>query len=314
MDILQDTKYRTVLANSEFINVGPNQKEGSGLTLFTFMNDMLNEGGQYSNFRQRRHALLTKYFAGDSAKLESEIGPGGANDEPKVSDDDAGTPNELNFFSINQIKSPSFFETKNFTDKNNFLNTFLLVRAKSGGEDMSLIIYIDDYIKDLNGHKLLVIKCHKLAPGTIKQNMISLYLKNKLSAKTNEANEEQENIKFKLGKSLTFVQNQPIYWGLVELNSGRVFEEKKNTILKLSLINDFTANKPIESYDLTFGNVKILAYYSEKDKKNHKLVVGKIDELPRGDKADITSIFKQNGSVQSKFGVKDRPKQKEEGK
>jgi hypothetical protein len=310
MKILQDTKYRTVLANSEFVNEGPNQEKGSGLTLFTFMNDMLNEGGKYSNFRQRRHALLTKYFGGNAEEIEKVTGTGGANENPVVSSDDAGTPNELVFFSINQIKSPSFFEVKDFTDKNNFLNTFLLVKAKSGGEGMDMIIYIDDYIKDLNGHKLLVIKCHKLDPGTIKQNMISLYLKNKLSSKANEANEEQSSEKFKLGKNLTFVQNQPVYWGLVKFNTGRVFQERENTVLELSLINDFTSNKKIETYDLTFSNVKILAYYSEKDKKNHKLVVGKIDELPSADKSDITSLFKQNSAVQSKFGIKDRPKEK----
>jgi hypothetical protein len=311
MGILQDTKYRSVLANSEFVNAGPNQEKGSGLTLFSFMNDMLNEGGAYSNFRQRRHALLTKYFGGNSDKVEKEAGDGDGG-IGNIKPEDAGTPNESSFFLLNLLKSGNYIEISNVkNDKNNYRRTILLVKGKSGGVNEQFIIYIVAYTEGISKRKLVIIKAHRQPVGEIKQSLVSKYLSNRF--KTNETleNEEDRKTKLTLSKDIKFVENQPIYYGVVEFDGTRIFEEGKKTNIKLIKSSDITSGNKSEDIELTVTKCYLLGYHQDKPKNENKVIkVEDISEYPSLDKQkELLNLFKSNSRVQSNFGI-DKEKEK----
>ena len=310
MGILQDTKYRSVLANSEFVNAGPNQEKGSGLTLFSFMNDMLNEGGAYSNFRQRRHALLTKYFGGSSDKVEKASGDG---DEGvgNIKPEDAGTPNEASFYLLNLLKSGNYIEVSNLKgDKNDYKQSIFLVKGKSGGSNEQLIIYVVAYTERINNRKLVIIKAHKQPVGEIKQSLISKYLSNRL--KTNEAFENIEEAKSKLtlSKDIKFVENQPLYYGIIEFDDTRIFEEGKVTNIKLVKSTDVKSNQ-IETIDLTVSKCYLLGYFKDKPKAENKVVKAEdISEYPSLDKQKgLYKLFIDDSTIKSNFGI-DKEKEK----
>lgn len=311
MEILQDTKYRTVLANSEFINVGPNQKKGSGLTLFSFMNDMLNEGGQYSNFRQRRHALLGKYFGGNAEKVENNSGDADAG-LGNIKEEDAGTPNEVDFFLMDLIRGQNFLQAKDFKDdEKDYIRTFLFVKGKAEGQNKQLTIFIHGFAK-INERRLLFVKFHSQDTGQIRQSLISKYLKNKLSQKTNEANEEDSKEvveKLKLNEKITFKENEPLYYGIIEFEKDQILKPKSELKIKYCPSTELTSNKSINQMNLIVLESKILAYYSSETKKNQAVQVEKQSEIPSLDKTqELIGAFKSNTSVQRKFAINEPPK------
>ena len=310
MGILQDTKYRSVLANSEFVNAGPNQEKGSGLTLFSFMNDMLNEGGQYSNFRQRRHALLTKYFGGNSDKVEKEAGDGDGG-IGNIKPEDAGTPNEVSFYLLNLLKSGNYIEINNLKpDKNDYKQSIFLIKGKSGGSNEQFIIYVVAYTEKISKRKLVIIKAHRQPVGEIKQSLISKYLSNRL--KTNEAfeNEEDKKTKLTLSKSIKFVENQALYYGIIEFDGNKIFEEGKVTNIKLVKSTDVKSNQ-IETIDLTISKCYLLGYFKDKPKAENKVIKAEnISEYPSLDKQKgLYNLFISDSTIKSNFGI-----DKEKGK
>jgi hypothetical protein len=311
MGILQDTKYRSVLANSEFVNTGPNQEKGSGLTLFSFMNDMLNEGGQYSNFRQRRHALLGKYFGGNSAKIEEGAGEGDGG-LGNIKPEDAGTPNETSFFLLNLLKSGNYIEINNLkSDKDDYKQSIFKVAGKSGGTNEQFIIYIVAYTEKISKRKLAIIKAHRQPIGGVKQSLVSKYLSDRF--KTNEAfeNEEDRKTKLTLSKDIKFVENQALYYGVIEFDGSRIFEEGKKTSMKLMAASDITSGNKAEDIELMVTKCYLLGYHQDKPKNQNKVIkVEKISEYPSLDKQkELYNLFITNSRVKSNFGI-DKEKEK----
>lgn len=222
MKILEDTKYRTVLANAKFTNVGPNQKPGSGKTLFTFINDMIGEGGKDKNFRQKRHRLLTEYFNGvpDIEKnVESvESGPG------KISKDDYGKKGDISFVRYSSLNRGSNILSKNFTpDVNeNYNREFIKISYVEDDKTKYLIGFI---VGRINGSKDkgIAIKFHQSGKN---QSIISTYLKKFIDDKT-----------YKIPNSLVYNANENMYIGVINISEHKVIKNGDSITIKYASID-----------------------------------------------------------------------------
>jgi hypothetical protein len=295
MDILQDTKYRKILANSKFKNAGPNQEEGSGLTLFTFINDMLNEGGEYGTFRQRRHALLNKYFGGDSGGIEEKSGPGEPDQNPRISNDDMGTPGEVTFLNLSK-NSLTIADFRKNAKPICYSNTFFKVRVK-GTEIKSYIIFINGIPKpsDVGGKTVLAIKMHRNDPAKIKQSLITSYMSDYFDGED----------ALKLDKNITNNPNESVYVGIIEFEKpeSKIFQKNgkmKIKYLKSELLN---AEDPITE-EFTVQDVNILGYSDKKKKTIVPLIRrGAPKSRPTNDKVSGLIEKLKNDKIKKKFGL-----------
>jgi hypothetical protein len=291
MDILQDTKYRKILANSKFKNAGPNQEEGSGLTLFTFINDMLNEGGDYENFRQRRRALLNKYFGGDSGGIEEKSGDGEPDQNPTIPNGELGTPGEVNF-----LQTKRSFKVADFKGKKSYLSTFFKVKGK-GVEIKNYIIFVNGYPKpsDVGGKNVIAIKLQISDASRVKESLITSYLSDKLTG----------DDALKLGKDITNNPNEPIYAGVIEFekNDSTIFEKGKKMTIKFIKSDAFNTADPIVR-EITVMDVNLLQYVDQKTKKMVPLIRTGAPEkrLPTDKVSELTTKLK-NDKIKKKFGL-----------
>jgi hypothetical protein len=300
MNILQDTKYRKIFANSKFKNVGPNQEEGSGLTLFTFVNDMLNEGGAYSTFRQRRHALLNKYF-GEGQGIEDKAGDADPDEIPKIAKEDLGKAGELSFL-LSGTYGKRGFSYKDFKggEKVNYLSTFFKVDVKSNSlkGNKSLIIFINAQPKasDVGNKYVLLVKFHINEPNKIKQSLITSYLSEELTG--DDAKTLEESI------SKGNVPNEIVYVGTIEFKKedDRIFEIGKSFKIKFVKSESINSDNPVE-IDVQVSKVSILGSTDAKTRKAVAAKRGAKYDRPSGDKVvGITSKFK-NDRIKNNFGL-----------
>lgn len=76
--ILEEKKYRKILANAKFVSEAesstetPQKSPGSGKTLFTFINDLLDNND--GTFKKHRNIILKKYFGLDPGTINQERG------------------------------------------------------------------------------------------------------------------------------------------------------------------------------------------------------------------------------------------------
>jgi hypothetical protein len=292
MDILQDTKYRKILANSTFKNAGPNQEEGSGLTLFTFINDMLNEGGDYGTFRQRRHALLNKYFVGNAGKIEEEGGDANPNESPRIPNRELGTPGEVNFLQTKRSFKVSDFKK----GKNSYLSTFFKVKGK-GAEKKNYIIFVNGHPlpSDVGGKNVIAIKLQISDASKVKESLITSYLSDKLTG----------DDALKLGKDITNNPNEPIYAGVIEFekNDSTIFEKGKKMTIKFIKSDLFTTQDPTVR-EITVLDVGLLQYVDQKTKKMVPLIKtgAPKSRLPNDRVAKLIDQLKQD-KIKKKFGL-----------
>jgi len=256
MKLLRNTEYRKFLANSEFVNTGPNQEKGSGPTLFQFINDMLNEGGEDSNFRQRRHRLLSKYFGANAKGLEDESGSGEPNENPPISTDDAGEPNVLTRLGSQK----RFFEVKDIRD--DYKNKFFILTGKDkiSGQSLQLLTFFDIYPNpaDLNNKKVLVMKFQQTAPSRkFKQSILTSYLDKQLNV----------DKKLKLSPDIfEFSASLPINIGVVEFERTKIFEINQVTKIKYLKARTLKTDNPKE-IDFLVNKIEFVGYTKE-DKKS----------------------------------------------
>jgi hypothetical protein len=296
--ILQDVKYRKILANSKFKNEGPNQKEGAGLTLFTFINDMLTEGGKYGTFRQRKRALLNQYFGAGGATIDGETGSGGPDEEPKIADEELGTPGEANF--LKSSKSSYIFEDFSSAKILNYMNCFFRVKGKSDKGVYTFIIYINGKPKtsEVNDRSILVTKMHLSTSTTIKQSLVTMYM------------DEEIKKGIKLSKDIVFASNENVYIGVIEFenNNSRIFQVNNEMKIKFSKSTE-VSTQPAKEVTIKVMSVDILGYTDEKTKK---LVImrrpKKQFKRPTNDKIQNLVVKIKEPKVLSNFGLNEKKK------
>jgi hypothetical protein len=296
MDKLQDTKYRKILANSTFKNAGPNQEEGSGLTLFTFINDMLNEGGDYGTFRQRRHALLNKYFGGDSGGIEEKSGPGEPDQNPRISNDDMGTPGEVTFLNLSK-NSLTIADFRKDAKPICYSNTFFKVRGKGTEGVKSYIIFINGIPKpsDVGGKTVLAIKMHRSDVGKIKQSLITSYMSDYFVGED----------ALKLDKNITNNPNESVYVGIIEFEKADSKIFQKNGKMKIQYVkSDLLDSSNPTTEEFTVQDVGILGYSDQKKKTIVPLIRrGAPKSRPTNDKVSGLIEKLKNDTIKKKFGL-----------
>ena len=293
MDILQDTKYRKILANSKFKNAGPNQEEGSGLTLFTFINDMLNEGGDYGTFRQRRRALLNKYFGGNADKIEGEGGDADPNENAKISKEDMGTPGEVSFLNPKNSFTISDFRKD---AKTSYLNTFFKVKGK-GTETKSYIIFINGFPKpsDVGDKTVLAIKMHRSDVGKIKESLVTSYMADYFTG----------DDALNLDKNITNNPNEIVYVGIIEFEKADSKIFQKNGKMKIKYVKSELLNSTDPTTEeFTVLDVGILAYPDQKKRTIVPLVRRGVPKktLPTDKVSNLIELLKTDRN-KTKFGL-----------
>ena len=284
MKILEDTKYRSILANAKFINVGPNQKSGSGKTLFTFINDMIGEGGKDANFRQKRHRLLSEYFNGipDIEKNSEpvEAGPG------KISKDDYGKKGDLSFVKYSSLNRGTSVLTKNFTpDVNgNYNREFVRVSYTEDNKTKYLMGFI---VGRINGtkDKGLAIKFHLSGKN---QSIISTYLKKFIDDKT-----------YNIPNSLVYTKEN-LYIGVVNITEHKTIKNGDSVVIKYSLIDGDNRIGKVEDLNIKIKSFESLCEFDpEKGNWIPIKIEGAPDNRPKYDLKNLDLIK----TKASEFGI-----------
>ena len=271
MKILENTKYRKVLANSKFKNVGPNQKEGSGKTLFTFINDMLGTGGKDKDFRSKRHRLMTEYFNG-----KVDPGPLGNNDPKKVSEGEPTDPT-LRFWEYSKLSRQ--LETKGFQGENGWKKEFVRISYKDGDKTQYLIGYIYTIITEKSKFGL-VLKFHKSIVSGQKQSIITSYLKDRLVPAGD----------LKLDENIKYDKNAKLYVGVIDITKNIRLKPKDELTLRVAEIIGDNRFGSIEDMKIKFQSISGLARINE-ERLTEAIKVDE-DKITENPPRDITNIQK----------------------
>jgi hypothetical protein len=299
MGILKDPKYRKILANVKFVSeaessTGTPAKEGSGRSLFTFINDLTTGNGEFSKIKRE---MMNKYFTTKEMKTKGDNQTEGFDGNLNPTTLEEGTPNKAYFFNTGGEKH---FTKASFKESGFYKNSFLHIIAKVGDKNEQFIIFVVNYVTTQNPNHI-VIKFHKQDKGTIKQSMLTKFLSKRLST-TNEAavSLKDDDRKLTLGDDIKYTQSENVYFGIVEMTS-KIFEVNKPTKIKYST-NPNNNSEDVQELEIEVKEIKVLRYY-DKDKKKNIIVNAdndKITEYPDKDKAkDLTKL----GPLKSKFGI-----------
>jgi hypothetical protein len=260
MKILEDTKYRKVLANAKFKNKGPNQKAGSGKTLFKFINDMLGEGGKDRNFRSKRHRLMTEYFDGypDIDKKTKGVEPG----EGKIDEEDYGDKKEFGFYEYSRL-GRGIVTTTSFYKEEYDREFFKISYRENDGKLKYLIGFVQGTVKGPRSvHGGVVIKFHK---SDKKQSIISSYLKNTLDSDDNKL------------VSLEYNSTQDLYVGVINIDEFRKFRKDSPITIKFAEVTSNNTYGTIEEMKINFQSIYALGRF---DPAEGKITVTKVEGKP----------------------------------
>ena len=280
MQILENSKYRKILANIKFTSTAESSTDtkatkGSGKTLFTFMNDLLNGMGRFSKVRSK---VMSEYFNSEDNKNKADDEVyGQGNKDPRVLEGDPGVAQFTK-------SSTGFFKKENFKkDLGVYKNSFLKISAKVEGESKQFIIFVVNYVTEQNPNHI-VIKFHQQSKGTtVNQSIISKFLKNRLST-TNEAvmTTKDAGGKLKLDTSnIKFKENEPVFFGIVDA-TGKIFEKNKKT--KIKYCQD-PKNEDPKEMEIEVTNTEELTYYDKEKNIVINITNDKIKDYPTGDKS-----------------------------
>jgi hypothetical protein len=268
MQILENSKYRKILANIKFTSTAESSTDtkatkGSGKTLFTFMNELLNGMGRFSKVRSK---VMSEYFNSEDNKNKADDEVyGQGNKNPKVLDGDPGVAQ----FTSN---TRGFFKKEDFSSSGDYKNSFLKISATVEGNQRQFIIFVITNV-DSQTPNYTAIKFH-LQPEetTVNQSIISSFLKPKLSEKLKL---DDKNIKFK--------ESETVFFCIVN-DTGKIFDKGQKTKIKYS--ENPAKNDPKE-IEIKVNKIEELTYYDKDNKKNTVINIAnnKIKDYPIGDKS-----------------------------
>lgn len=146
MSLIEDQALRKIFANP---NLSINGNPGAGQTLFTFMNDML-EDDALKDYDGARRKLLLKYFniANDKADINTATS---TSDGKPVAKDDVGDPNQTRLtpmipFNIRRV------------DIDDYKSSYLLLNYELDGNKGTMLMYIMGSFTNNDNKKVLAFK------------------------------------------------------------------------------------------------------------------------------------------------------------
>ena len=286
MNLLKKPEYRKILANSEFVNTGPNQVEDAGRDLFRFMNDMIS--GVKGTFEELSNNVLEKYFTGEqSEKLKKDFGSPVGDPKP-INPKDKGDKGALSFMILKEN-----FTESDFKISENYLKTFGLVEGKMNGKSTKMIIYFDSLVKMKKTY--LIMKFH-MGIET-KQTLISSYLKNEIASKG-----------LKLDENLKYSEGKEIYIGIYEYTgtNSKIFRKGSKTNIKFQIAKDIFSKQAVDLEIVPNKDLCILGYLDENKEgvQTQKVIKreGKIEKIPTGDVVNMSEKIR-DPKVINNFGL-----------
>lgn len=297
MKILEDPKYRKILANARFLPKGVGEKgsgetgegrtEGAvekavraGRSLLDFINDLLSGEGE---FRKTRKKIIREYFGG-ADEIDKET-KGEANQPTlvPVSKGEKGEKSELSFVNYASLKRTDSQNVNmvKFTKKDDYGREFFRMKYK----DMHLIGFIMGKVDGVT-EKGLVVKFQFSKEGK-KQSIVSNYLKDKI-----------DKGEYKLFSEITLDNTLDLNVGVFNITKTPRFGIGKEITLKYAKIIGKDTFGDVQ--EITFKPIEIssLAYFDDP-----KWEAVKIDGAP--DKyftKDITSLDKIKPKIKE-FGI-----------
>lgn len=300
MGILEDPKYRKILANAKFLPKGVSPlgsgETGSergyssdkgavekairaGRSLLDFINDLLSGEGE---FRKTRKKIIKEYFGGADdidTETKKEVQKGSLINPSK---NEKGEKNELSFASYGLMKRTDSqnIDMKKFTKANEYGREFFRIKYKDG----HLIGFIMGKVDGVR--EGLVVKFHFSKEGK-KQSVVSNYLSDKINKG-----------EYKLFSEITKDDTLPLNVGVFNITKTPKFIIGKEITLKYAqIIGRDTVG---EVKEITFKPTEIssLAYFDDT-----KWEAVKIDGAPDKYLAkDITSLDKIKPNIKD-FGI-----------
>lgn len=282
MKILEDTKYRKIFANVKFKAKGPNQKEGSGLTLFTFISDMIGYGREDRDFRSKRQRLLTKYFnIEEISKKTNYYGYGNSN--PLINEDDVEDEIRLVYTQPTYNITKSSYKEK---DKG-LLRQFIRITYETADKhNQMMTIFLNSYLKKDN---MLMFKFHLY--GT-KQSMFNTYLK---------------DTGFKMPEEVKEDKNVELYIGGIDIDKGIFTNDPMIRNIEFNYVEaqDLKTQEKFDKLKIKVRKIEFLSYSKkEKDKDKYKLMYPKVDKVKSRPAKDI-SLKDLADEIINKFKIKD---------
>ena len=296
--ILEDPKYRKVLANIKFKNTGPNQDQGSGVTgkdggygsdggspnrkivsgrsLFDFINEMINPEGGFAKSRQK---IMKEYFGGvdkltsaeEEARKKEERESKENLQEPKTKE--VGDEKVISFVSADRN---GLYKVDNISK---LIGNFIKIKYK----DNHIIAYVIGK-KEINKIEHLLIKFNFSSSGE-KQNLISKYLSNDLKDKY-KITEESKIIE----------ENTPLYFGVIPVSQKIL--KNKDLKFKYGKVTNNNLISEIKLLDIKkIEEITFLAHCPYQDKVIWKLVEVKTPQsrlqydISDIDKIDLTKLI-----------------------
>lgn len=213
MEILEDPKYRTVLANVKFkspaeIETKQEGKKPTGKNLFTFINDLLGHGKD-KNFKEKRRRLLGLYFG-----IEETTTP--EKESSKVKQESKYPLNEF-FFLEGDKCDRKLSNIRSF--QKDYLREFMRIKVniknisddsiKISGET-NLNCFLMDY-KEVGDKKYVVMK-FQIGPQSIFQTYLHKQIESDGIEKITPLPNSKEEIKAIPGK--------PVYLTAIDITNG----------------------------------------------------------------------------------------------
>lgn len=268
MTILQNPSLRKIFANP---NLSINGNPGAGQTLFTFINDML-EDDALKDYDKARRALLTKYFniAEDKINLNQAQG---TVDGKVIKKEDLGEPGGTRLTPL----LPFVINSKQFES---YEHSYLFLNCTKDGNKYQLLIYVLGTFKNLDGEKVLVFKYQDVHTDLFKylgaENLKSpeddflktLKQNGEIKIGFFDGKSMKGNIKIKSQELNDFINKPELKDREIEIVKGFILnktttDKKGNNVLKMVQINkDVTKFRP--------KNDRYIKMEEIKDKYNKK--------------------------------------------
>jgi hypothetical protein len=299
MKILEEPKYRKVLANIKFVSTAESSTDtaiknpGSGRTLFTFINDLLAGEG---TFRSVRKKILDDYFTTDEMKKKA-----GQNTETQpiiqpIDPDNEGKTNQLIFnkpevVGLNPIQRNDFERKSGFT----LVKSFMKIKYTSGGNNHEMISYINNYFKT-ERNKYILIKFQSVKDKQT-ESVITSYLK------------EDIDKGLKLPEGIKNDPTKETLIGIIDLNKGYFSSGVKNEF-EIKFIKavdlDTSGDNDFKSMSIKLTDVEILTKLVEnKDgKQQTEMVKGTgVKVKSKNNPSEILKKIKNSGNLRKGFGI-----------
>ena len=306
MKILEDQKYRKILANARFLPKGteplgsgntaqsggygrsgegyPEKIVRAGRSLLDFINDLLSGQGE---FKKTRKKIIKEYFSGADEidkETQKEVD---SNSYRKSTKEDEGEDNTISFNFYSSLKRTDSQNIKmaKFTKEDEYGREFFRIKCTVEGKDTTLIGFFMGILKGSKENGL-VIK-FQISKDGYRQSLINRYLDDKISKG-----------EYKLYEKMIKDDTLPLNVGVINITKNTNFKVGGELDIKYSQI---IATDQFGKIDSMIIKIKSIESLAKNENSNWEAVKigGKPDKYLT---KDITNIERLRSKIKE-FGI-----------